>query len=95
MSVCLILECLVYDPRFDQTPVDQVGFVDLVACKENNSIPANVNVGETEYNGVEDAGSLLERPDDQFARMRQVKKVVSSRSAAAEAAATTGNGDNE
>lgn len=95
MCVCMILESLVYDPRFDQTPVDQVGFVDLVACKENNSIPADVNVGETEFNGVEDAGSLMERPDDQFARMRQVKKVVSSRSAAAEAAATTSKGSNE
>ena len=80
-------ECL-YNPQKDNVPVDQVGFVNLRDAYVNSVIPGDLSVDVSEFNGVDEPGSLLGRSHDVFEAIRKGQSVQKS-AAAAEAAAAS------
>lgn len=82
-----VSECK-FDPSKDIAPVDQVGFVDLRKAFLTASVPGDLIVDESKYNGVEEPASLVGRPSDVFDAIRKGQAVQKS-AAAAEAAAAS------
>lgn len=76
-----------YNPQVDRSPVDQFGFVDLRKAYESGSIPGNATFLDEHSNGIIDPDDVMNRPKDNFERMRQVTYVKSVLKSAAEAEA--------
>lgn len=64
---------LTYNKRRDICEVDQTGYVDLHKAYENNSVPSDLDIKESNYNNIEDPNSILGSPSDVFeaAQMRE------------------------
>lgn len=86
-----------YNPVIDRSPVDQFGFVDLRKAYETGSIPGNATFLDEHSNGIVDPDDVMNRPKDNFERMRQMNYVKSALKSAAEAEAkqSTSDGGNE
>lgn len=78
-----------YNPTKDNSPVDQVGFVNLRDAYVNSVIPGDLSVDVSEFNGVDEPGSLLGRSHDVFEAIRKGQSVQKASAAAAEAAAAS------
>lgn len=72
----------VFDKDKDLFEVDQFGSIDLRLAYLNSSVPENVEVNAEQYNGVEDARSLIGRATDVFDAIRKANYVQSAASAA-------------
>ena len=85
-----------FDPKKDLYPVDQVGFVNLREAYASGVVSGSAPTSADAFNEAS-YDSMLNRPDDDFARDRQQKYVRSTLKAqkAAEdaAAAQSGSGD--
>lgn len=68
-SICAVF--CDFNPVKDQNPVDQVGFVDLRKAFLTATIPGDLSVDESRYNGVEEPASLVGRPSDVFDAIRK------------------------
>lgn len=66
-----------YNPVKDCSPVSQTGFIDLKKAFANNSIPSQIVGQDTDYNGIEEPGSILGRPFDIFEAMEMESYVKS------------------
>lgn len=76
------VEC-VFDPLLDECEVDQFGFVNLREAFLEGSIPGDLAVDETQYNGMDDPDAVGTRADDQFAAIRQAQALTAAEAAAA------------
>lgn len=76
-----------YNPSVDREAVDQFGFIDLRKAYLNGAIPGNVNFLDERCNGIVDPDDVMNRPKDNFERMRQMTYVKSVLKSAAEAEA--------
>lgn len=61
--------------------VEQVGFVDLRRAYEDASVPSDLGVDESTYNGIDDPSSIIGRPDDVFAAHRAGEAYKAAQSA--------------
>lgn len=82
-----------FDPSIDLKPVDPYGFVDLREAYVSGSVPGIVSVDDTRFNGVADPSVMMERPKDNFERMRQAEYVKSVLQTAAKAEAEAGHSE--
>lgn len=81
------------DPAVDLHAVNPLGEVNLRKAFVNGSVEGMVAFSDESFNGVQDPGSLLPRPKDQFERMRQgqyVRESLRAAQADAEAGHTEG-----
>ena len=69
-----LVECK-YNPICDIAPVNQLGVFDLAKAYATGSIPANVAVTDTHYNGVLDPRSISGRASDVFEAMQAEKAI--------------------
>lgn len=65
-----------FDPVKDISPVEQFGYIDLVAANLTSSVPASITVEDAQYNGIEDPGAVAGRPRDIFEQAQGSKVVV-------------------
>ena len=65
-----------FDPARDISPVEQFGYIDLVAANLTSSVPASITVDEAKYNGIEDPGAIAGRPRDVFEQAQASKAVL-------------------
>lgn len=68
---------LAFNPVFDISPVDQVGFLDLRKAYESGVIEGNFNISDDSYNNAS-PDDLMHRPDDIFSGFRQRDYVKSA-----------------
>ena len=64
-------EMLRFNPKRDICPVDQEGFVDLVAAFDNRVIPSNLNDVNLVEDPCEDTEACFGKPRDQFDLLQQ------------------------
>lgn len=64
-----------YNPICDIAPVNQLGVFDLAKAYATGSIPGNVSVTDSHYNGVLDPRSLAGRASDVFEAMQAEKAI--------------------
>lgn len=55
-----------YDKKRDIQDVSQFGYVDLVESVKNGVVPANLQVQDAKFNGIEDPRSIIGKPSDTF-----------------------------
>lgn len=72
----------VYNPNTDVAEVDQFGFTDMRQAFLTGMIDGNSTIDSEEYNGVEDAASLMGAPKDIFESTRQYSRYARAVSAA-------------
>lgn len=87
-----------YNPKVDREAVDQVGFIDLRKSYESGSIPGNATFLDERCNGIADPDDIMDRPKDNFERMRQRDYVINTlksvKAAEADAKQSTETGGN-
>lgn len=64
-----------FDPIRDIAPVEQFGFIDLVAANRTSSVPGAIESEDSKFNGIEDPASIAGRPRDIF-EQAQGNKVI-------------------
>lgn len=65
--------------------VEQVGYVDLRRAYEDCSVPSDIGVDESTYNGIEEPSSIIGKPDDVFAAHRAGEAYKAAQEAKAKA----------
>lgn len=70
----VVTECL-YNEERDLKPVEPFGFVDLKESFVNNCVPSNTPESESDYNGIQDPGSILGTPSDVFDALRMAQDI--------------------
>ncbi len=86
-----MIQCnLRYDPLKDIEPVAQHGFIDIVECFMNGTIPAISENDDGDYNGVDTPSHVGANVTDVFEAMRASQAIEH---AASVAGVTTGGGD--
>lgn len=65
-----------YDKEKDLSAVEQFGFVDLSEVFSTGTISGSLNVGNEDYNHIEDPESMLNKADDIFELYRQTDYVA-------------------
>lgn len=60
-------------PKCDKCIVAQTGWIDLRSAFAGMSIDGSSGAPEGQYNGIEQPGSIMGRPDDVFAAHRAAK----------------------
>ena len=78
----MIVKKCAFNPVVDKTPVSDTGFVDLKTAFVNNSIPSQVSGSDSDYNGIDDPGSILGKPSDVFEAMEMESYIKDSSSSA-------------
>lgn len=66
-----------FDPVKDIAPVEQFGYVDLVAANRTSSVPASITSEDSKFNGIEDPAAVAGRPRDIFEQGQASKAVAS------------------
>lgn len=64
-----------FDSVRDISPVEQFGYIDLVAANLTSSVPASIQIEEVKFNGIEEPGAIAGRPRDVF-EQAQGSKVI-------------------
>lgn len=64
-----------FDPIRDIAPVEQFGFIDLVAANRTSSVPGAIESEDSKFNGIEDPAAIGGRPRDIF-EQAQGNKVI-------------------
>ena len=72
----------VFDPLYDLEEVDQFGFVDLRHALAEGVLPGDLQVDESQFNGIDDPESIIGVASDQFDAIRKGAYVKSAESAA-------------
>lgn len=76
--------CPKYNPNKDIKHVSPVGALDLKSAFANNSIPADLQVDEGKFNGIDDPASIVGRVSDvidaevQSRELNRIKKPETS-----------------
>lgn len=65
-----------YDPKRDNTPVSQTGFVNLNDAYINHCIPSVIDDTDVAFNDIEDPSSILGKPGDVFEGYRMQAAVL-------------------
>ena len=66
----MIADNCIYNENFDNSPVEQYGFVDLCEVIRNGAVPTFVSDTDVDYNDIEDPASILGKPHDVFEAYR-------------------------
>lgn len=70
----------VFDSSCDVSEVDQFGFLDLRQSFLTGTVEGSLAPTDDNCNGIEDPGSLLNAPKDQFEAIRQAQAVAKAAS---------------
>lgn len=65
-----------FDPIRDIAPVEQFGFIDLVAANATSSVPGAIESEDSKFNGIEDPAAIAGRPRDIFEHAQGSKVIA-------------------
>lgn len=81
----IVTECK-YDPAKDLKPVDENGYLDLASAYVNKTVPADIVTQDTDFNGIEDPGSIIGKPSDVFDAIRMQEAIEKRAASVSESA---------
>lgn len=64
-----------FDPIRDVKPVEPFGFIDLASALVSGTVPSQLPESDSDYNGIDEPGSILGKPRDVFDAMAMQQSI--------------------